>query len=370
MEKIRILHVVSAMNQGGIENAIMNFYRNIDREKVQFDFLMRSSEKGVFDDEIEALGGKIYRIQSTNPIKTILEADKFIKKNKKYYKAMHVHFLTWGSPMLVSAKIHGWKNRISHIHYAGGDLKGFSPIYILKRCLREVIKTFSTYYFACSNTAGKYYFGKRIIKKPEYRTINNAININKFNFDPTKREAVRKQLDISDSTIVLGHVSRLHPIKNPKFTIDVLNSLLKRGKDVKCIFVGDGEIRGEMEKHAKELGCLDRCLFTGAVYNPYDYMQAMDAFIFPSKVEGLGMVAIEAQTAGLKCFNSTGVPKECQLTDLTFFTPLEEGPDRWADLIEKELPYEREGQAENTKAKGYDIIPITKELEEFYLSLT
>lgn len=369
MEKIRILHVVSSMNQGGIENVIMNFYRNIDREKVQFDFLMRNSAKGVFDDEIESLGGKIYRMKEGNPVKSILEADKFIKKNKKNYKAIHVHYLNWGAPILVCAKIRGWKNRISHIHYAGRASTGITPLFIMQQFLRQVIKTFSTDYFACSRTAGEYYFGKRLTGKPKYKTINNAIDVKKFNYSQLMREEMRERLGIASSTTVLGQVSRLHGIKNPKFTIDILNSLLKRGKDVKCIFVGDGDMRLELENYAKSTGCYGNCIFVGAVHNAYDYMNAMDAFIFPSTNEGLGMVAIEAQTSGLKCFNSTGVPKECQITDLTFFTPLEDGPEKWADIIERELPYTREGQAENTTARGYDIKPISKDLEEFYLSL-
>lgn len=368
MGRTRILHIVNSMGQGGIENVIMNLYRNLDREKVQFDFLMPEGDKGFFDDEIEALGGKIYRISASNKLNEVKEIFNFIKSHKDY-KALHVHYLNWGVVALMAAKFYGWKHRISHIHYAGRVASGFNLDYIVKTFIRQLVRSTTSHYFACSNTAGLYYFGKRNVKKSNYRVLNNAIDINKFNYKPETRASLRRELGIEDNTLVLGQVSRLHKIKNPAFTIDVLNSLRKRGVDAKCIFVGDGELRKELEEYSASLGCSDYCIFVGSVDNPYDYMQAMDALVFPSKVEGLGMVAIEAQATGLKCFNSTGVPEECSISDLTYFIPLAEGPEKWGDLIARERHYKRESRVENVTANGYNIVSVAKGLEDFYLNL-
>ena len=362
---IRVLQIVSSMNRAGIENALMNYYRNIDREQVQFDFLVAKESRGAFDDEIESLGGKIYRIPMSNPVKYLMGLNKFFRHHKEY-DICHLHHLPWGSLTLPFAKLHGLHHRISHVHFAK-DTNG--PLNI-KLLMRKIGKSFSTEYMACGRGAGEYYFGTKIIESDRFRVLLNAIESDKFDFNPSKRNDIRRKLGINEECFVIGQVARLRPVKNHKFTIDILSRLKNELADVKLIIVGDGELEEELKSYTREKGVEENCIFTGAVENPYDYMQAMDFLIFPSEQEGLGLVAIEAQTSGLKTLASTGVPVECKLTDLVSFLCLTSGPDRWAEKILEEKDYERRGRTEYIRVAGYDAKTAAGKLQEFYLNLS
>lgn len=364
MSTTRILHVVSSMNRAGIENALMNYYRYIDRQKIQFDFLMSKMEPSDFDEEIESLGGRIYRIPMSNPIKYLKGLYNFFKTHKEY-QIVHVHHLPWGALALTAAKANGVKNRISHVHFA----KDTSKLIGLKQMMREIAKRFSTYYFACGVIAGKNYFGAKRLEKPNFKVLNNAIDGAKFNFNTSIREKIRRELNIGDDTLVVGFVARLRPVKNPIFTLDVFKALSKKLPDVRLIMVGDGFMKPELEEYARQTGVAEKCIFTGAVDNPQDYMQAMDILLFPSINEGLGMVAVEAQATGLRCIASTGVPTECKLTELVTFLPVADGCEKWAEEILNGKDYQREGRIPEIRKAGYEAATTAGELQRFYLDL-
>lgn len=364
MEPVRILHIVSSMNRAGIENALMNYYRNIDRSRVQFDFLLAKPYKCDFDDEILALGGRIYRIPISNPMKYLLGLNKFFKTHKEY-KTIHVHHLPWGAMPLRIAKHHGITNLISHVHFSNDPGK-FAR---LQKRMNSLLRKHSTHYFACSRYAGEKFFGKKIASRNNFMVLNNSIEASKFAFDAGIREKMRKELGLGNNDFVIGQVASFSPNKNQEFTIDVLKNLKSMVPEAHCIFVGTGAIKNEIEDLAREKGVYDSCIFTGSVSNAYDYMQAMDVLVFPSHSEGLGMVAIEAQASGLPAIVSTGVPEECRLTELVTFMPLDAGAEAWAKEIASKRNYVRKARLEAVRDAGYDVAVTANMLEDFYLAL-
>ena len=363
---MRILHIVSSMNRAGLENALMNYYRNVDRDKIQFDFLLSKSQKGDFEDEIESLGGRIYRIPMSNPLKYLWNLNRFFSQHKEY-RICHLHHLPWGSLSLLFASLHGVQGRFSHVHFARYPMGKLS----VKRLMRWMSRHYSTRYFACGRIAGLNFYGPSIVSSPEFRVLNNAIQSEKFSFDEEVRRSVRAGLGIADDVLVVGQVGRMTPVKNHKFTVDILCELKKlRGGKVKCVFVGEGPLMQDIEECAKEKGVAEECIFTGSTDNPQDYMQAMDYLIFPSVIEGLGLVAVEAQASGLRCVASSGVPSECKLTELVDFLPLSDGAQKWASHILDNSDYVRQSRQEEILRAGYDVRSQSKELQNFYLAFS
>lgn len=364
---IRVLHVVSSMPRAGLENALMNYYRHIDRNEIQFDFLMAKKERGDFDDEIESLGGKIYRIPMSNPINYIKDLNKFFKKHKEY-TVCHVHHIPWGALSILMAKFNGVPTRISHVHFAKSPSRALSA----KSLMKWISRRFANRYFACGQVAGQNFFGEKIVEGPDFMIIKNAIDTERFRYDETVRRSLREKLGIAPDDFVIGHVARMTPVKNHKFTIDILHNLksLKGTGKFKCIFVGDGPLRKEIEYYATEKGVAAECVFTGSVGDTQAYFQAMDYLIFPSLAEGLGLVVIEAQVAGLKCIASTGVPEESRLSDLVDFLPLEIGALKWAEFVLENGKYKRQSRLSDVKEAGYDIKSTVMELEKLYRQLS
>ena len=360
----RVIHIVSAMDRAGLETALMNYYRNIDRKQLQFDFLVSKTYHAEYDDEIKKLGGKIYCIPMSNPIKYLIEIFRFFREHKEY-RVCHLHHLPWGALTLIAAKSGGIKNRICHVHYS----KDRSRFLVVKDIMKKIAKKFSTWYFACSKFAGRNFYGNKIVFNQNFKMLPNAIALERFTYNPVIRNIKRKELGITDNTILLGQVSRLETVKNPLFTIEVLSHLKTHLPEVRCLFVGDGSLRPHLKAFAEEKGVFELCTFIGTVENPEDYMQAMDVLIFPSLIEGLGMVAIEAQASGLPCIASTGVPEECNVANLVSFIPLESGAEKWAKAVLNLIGKERTSRVEDVGKSGYDIHTEAINLQNFYLEL-
>lgn len=374
MAPIRVLHILHSMNRGGIENFIMNQYRNVDRSKVQFDFLLRDPARGAFDDEIEAMGGRIYRMPRltlSNPFRYVKAVDRFFKEHGGEYTICHSHMNATSAIPLWVAKRNGIKYRISHSHtvapYSQLDLKKKCKVFGLKLL---PLKKMATHLFACSNDAGVWLFGKKAVENGEVKIVRNSIDLQRFDYNPAKRIDMRQTLQAADSTLVVGHIGRFVRQKNHKFAIDILAELVKIVPDTKFVFLGDGPLKPGVEQYAKERGVGGNCLFSGTVPNVGDYVQAMDAFCFPSRHEGLGMVAIEAQTSGLKCYVSENVPQECKVTDLVDFLPLSDGAERWAKAVAKARSCNRYGRTKEVGAAGYDVAVTARWLQDFYLRLS
>lgn len=365
----RVLHILHSMNRGGAENALMNYYRCIDKDKVQFDFLLTDSHKCDFEDEILSLGGRIYRVpllSLQNPFKYINSVNKFFK-NHPEYRIAHSHTSSKSVFPLAIAKFRGVPVRISHSHSSKSEtgLKG-----IIRNLLMPLLKSTANIYLSCGEQASDWLYGKKFSKSGKVKIIRNVINADRFRYNPSKRESIRSILGIEAETFVIGHVARFCDVKNHKFSVDILKELLAKVPDSLLLLVGDGPLRDEIAAHAKSLAVESKIRMVGVVPNVYDYEQAMDAFILPSFYEGLPLSIIEAQVSGLPCFTTKGtVSTECSVTDLVKYLPLEAGAKRWADEILKVRGVDRVDRFEQIKQAGYDADTSAKMLQNLYVEL-
>lgn len=363
---IRVLHVVTIMNLGGIETLLMTLYRNIDRNIIQFDFLVHRDEEGFFDDEIKNLGGRLFHIRGLSPrfyfdYKTQLK--KILKEN--HYNIVHSHLNANSSIVLGIAKGMGVKCRIAHSHIdkSTGGLKG-----VMKSINKLFINGVSTNRFACSEQAGKWLFGRAI----DFRVFANAIDTSKFCFNESIRNSIRKTLNIEDSTIVIGNVARFNFQKNHTFMIDAFTTFVTKYPDSKLLLLGEGELLGEIKNKTSALGIGDKVIFAGAVGNANEYLNAMDVFLFPSVFEGLGIVAIEAQTNGLSVVMNHTLPRELDVTPLIYRLSLTSPLVDWAEAIwnKGSNKIDRTGWQSMVIDKGYDVQENVRFLTSFYQRIT
>lgn len=355
---VRVLHVITGMGSGGAEALIMNWYRNIDRTKVQFDFLLRSDDN-MYSEEINKMGGKVYVMPSypRHYIKNYRDTKEFLKKNR--YKIIHVHgnALIYTNILPMAKKL-GIPCRIMHSHNTDTQKKMYRPVHYLKRIN---ITKYITDALACSDEAGKWMF-----KNHDFTVLKNGIEINKFIYDSELRSKKRKELGIEDK-FVFGHVGKFLPSKNHYFLINVFEKVVKQSPECVLLSIGEGPLQEEIERMALDKGIADKIRFLGVRRDVNELMQAMDLFLFPSLFEGLGIVLIEAQTSGLHTLVSSQVVRECKITDLVRFLPLEE--PQWINAIMNYMdsPEREQYRTNEIIEAGYDMKQVVKSLERFYL---
>lgn len=359
---IRVLQIVPNMQNGGLENLIMNIYRNIDRSKVQFDFLVHYKERKFFDDEIEELGGRIFRLplrNDNNLFKYVIDLNNFYK-NHKEYKVIHCHMSSIGFINFLIAKHNGIKVRIAHSHNSNTD-KTFKGR--LKRIMMLPYKFASTINYACSTEAGKYLFGKQ-----NFEMIPNAIDTKKFKFDNKFRKEIREKYDIDDSDILIGHIGRFNVQKNHMFIIESFNNALKKNKNLKLMLLGDGELMQNIKAKIRKMNLQDKIILTGVVSDAWKYYSAFDIFVLPSIFEGLPVVGVEAQCSGVKCLFADNITKDVEITNAIKYLPLdlEVWSEKYADF-EFENIRNRKKYSKIVKESDFNIEKISKYLEEKYL---
>jgi glycosyltransferase involved in cell wall biosynthesis len=329
VNKIRILQVVGAMNRAGTETMLMNIYRNIDREKVQFDFISYSNDEAHYDEEIKDLGGRVIKLSNTRSIKEIYDA---IKKNGPY-DAVHSHTLFHCGLVNIAALLAGVKIRVSHAHTTLDDSHSYTrKIYI--KLMRWMITTFSTNLLACSNEAGKYLFEDKSIKKSSYSYFPNVIDYSTF---LTEASAEVKKFKVEEglgNSLIIGHIGRFIEAKNHTLLLEVMKIVLKKDPTIKLLLVGDGNLRKEIEEAGKKAGIFENIRFVGVRNDIPTMLQSMDVFVFPSLYEGLGLVLLEAQASGVPCIVSEVIQPEADLNiGLVSRISLKERPEIWADKI-------------------------------------
>jgi len=364
---MKILHVITALNRGGAETLLMNIYRNIDREKYKFYFLVFEEEKFEYEDEIIKLGGKIFRMKSpkeTGMLQYITVLKQLLKREE--FDVVHAHNLFNCGPTVFAAYLAGIKVRISHSHtnkYLDENRKIKKKIYyILSKFL---INIFSTNLIACSEQAGNFLF----YKLRKFRVLKNGININKFKFDDEKRNRLRNRYKIENDTIVIGHVGRFNNEKNHSFLIKTFHELLKLNNNIKLMLVGNGELENEIKNMVNDLNLMDKILFLGSVENVNEIYNAFDIFVFPSKFEGLGIVLIEAQCNGLPIIASDTITQEVNISNQIKYISLEKQPQYWAEAIyEKSTNKKRANNLKLILDSGYLIQSTVKDLEKIYTS--
>lgn len=355
----RIAHVVGKMVNGGVEAVVMNYYRHIDRSKVQFDFIVDEDSTYIPSEEIESLGGRIYIVPPYQKLnKYIPTLIKLFKENQ--YKIVHSHINTLSVFPLYAAKKAGVLVRIAHNHStaAPGEWKKN----ILKYTLRPFAKVYATHYAACSRYAGEWLFGKRSVERGEVTIFNNAIDLDKFKYDENVRNEVRKELGL-EGKFVIGHVGRFCYQKNQEFLIDVFEEVYKQNPNAVLMLVGDGPDREKIEEKVKQCKLSNQVLFLGNRIDADRLYQAMDVFVFPSRYEGLGMVAVEAQFCGAVTLMSDRVPDDAKILDSTLSLSLTCSAKEWADNILQKSSIER---INNGMYAKYDISKEAIKLMLYY----
>lgn len=375
MEPIRILHVVGLMNRGGAETLIMNLYRNIDRSKIQFDFLTHHSCKGAYDDEIKELGGRIYNVPygiKTFHFGYIKSLNEFFKSHKEY-KIVHSHMINTSGIICKVAKSNGVQVRIAHSHIAAPKHSLLQLVYF-RWYAKNLIPKYCNNFFACSEKAADYLYPKYILKD-NLKILKNSVDIDKFLPDAEKKKKVRHSLNI-DNKLVLGHVGRFETQKNHSFLIDVFARLKTEIPNSILLLVGGGALgneglKPEIEEKVRQLKLEEDVKFLGVRSDINEIMNAMDIFVFPSLYEGLPVTLVEAQATGLPCLIADTITKEIDLENSRVeFLPLN-NVNIWVDRI-KEMKNIKKTTIESCKesivSNGYDIKRTSKLIEEFYLN--
>lgn len=364
---LRVAHIIGKWVGGGVEAVVMNYYRNINKNEIQFDFICDEDSTNIPYEEINSLGGKVILIP---PYQKVFKYQKELKRvlEEGNYKIVHSHINALSVFPLKAAKKAGVPIRIAHSH-STTNKKEWKKNF-LKSILKPFSKVYATNYFCCTEHAGRWLFGNKEFDKGNVYIINNAIDIEKFKFNENIRIKKRAELGISKDITVYGHIGRFVDQKNHKFLIEVFSEIHKLNKNTKLIMVGKGPLEDDIKKQIKELNIEDDVLMLGQRLDANELYQVFDVFLFPSLYEGLGMVLVEAQASGCYCIASTCVPKVAKMTDLVEFESLDSTYE-WVKLAESinNKKCNRAIFSNIITKKGYNIKNEVKSLEEIYINL-
>lgn len=367
MDKIKVLHILGGpMGRGGTESFIMNYYRNMDHDRIQFDFIIQGNKKGIFDDELIELGSKFYYLpyKSKHPIKYIIGLNNIFQN--EHYKIVHSEMDSMGTWPLLQAKMCKIPVRIAHSHNTKVQTDNF-----IKKSINElskyILRYIATDYFACGKDAAIWLFGKRYYQNNKIKIINNAIDLEKFSFNKNKREYLRNKFKVNGIKVI-GHIGRFCEQKNHSFLIDVFYEYHKMNSSSCLVLIGSGVLKQFVEKKVCDLGLSDNVIFLGEIDNPQDMYNMFDLFLFPSLYEGLAIVMIEAQANGVPCLVSNTITKELMLSNVKDMS-LDSEPEIWAKKIDSCVRNVDLDAEALLRKNGYDINIEAKKLEKLYFDL-
>lgn len=358
---IRILHIVSSLGTGsGVMSVLMNYHRNIDKERIQFDYLSFKETEETYENEILSLGGKVYRISSPNMTREYQkEIDVFFENHKGEYLIIHCHPIFASVIFGKIAKKYGVKHVIQHSHtssYGHNKLSAIRNFFIM-----VIGKGIVTDYVACSEKAKKLFFWE---KTENVFLMRNALQIEKYEFSQKNRDEIRKNLNI-EKNIVIGHVGRFSKEKNHVFLLEIFKAFKEKKDNAKLLLVGDGSELQTIKMEAKKKHLQEDVVFVGRKTDVSAYMSAMDIFVFPSKFEGLGLVLLEAQINGLPCLASDCIPQEVTVSDLIKYKSLNDSVEEWA---EEAINLTREKNY-RIFLENYKIENVINEITQYYENL-
>lgn len=360
---IRVLHMIASLDVGGSQTVMMNIYRNIDREKIQFDFVIDHPKEDYFAEEIRSLGGRVYTMPAfhgTNAGEIKRDWNNFFYTHPEYH-ILHSHTRSYASLYLPVAKAHGVKTIIhSHSTSTGGGVKG-----AVKAVMQLPLRHQADVLMACSLDAGEWLYGKRACRSERFILLPNGIDTGRFVLAPGTRERYRRELGL-EGRYVIGNVGRFYDVKNHTFLLDVFQKIHAREPEAMLLLVGVGPLQQQMAQKAVELGVAEQVIMTGNRTDVPELLGAMDVFAFPSLWEGLPMTVVEAQAAGLPCVLSDTITKEVDVSPLVEYLPLGDA-EQWADALLTRRA--RLDVSKNIARAGFDIRSSVKRLTELYTRL-
>ena len=355
------------LNRGGAETMVMNYYRNINRTKVQFDFVVHREERGAYENEIEQLGGRIYRFMPLRPW-TIPQYKKQIKQffdEHPEYRIIHGQCSESGYYFYKEASKRGVPVIIAHAHssHVPFDLK-----LIGRTWMKLKMRPYLTHYLTCGKEAAEWLFGKRLAEKAII--LPNAIDTNHYEFSPITRQRLRQQLGFTDGDSVVCHVGSFVKPKNHRTIVEIFNIFHKQHPKSVLMLIGEGILMQEIQDQVKSFGLTDYVYFMGLREDVNLLLMAADVFLFPSLHEGFPLSLLEAQCSGLPCIISDSIPQETCITNLATRLSLKESTEQWAEAISRQSSFscDRADYAIQIAKAGYDIKKNAQWLEDFYLS--
>lgn len=364
---IRIALVIGKMDSGGKKNLVMEYYRHIDRDKIQFDFICDSDSQAIPNEEIQKLGGRIYRIRPyQNIVGNMWDMYRLCKEHR--YLLLHAYNSTMNIFPMFVAKVCGIPIRISESLSMAheGDKKT-----ILKKILRLMSKWFANYYMSCGDDCGRWQFGDALFDAGKVNVFKTVINTKFNSYDPIVREKTRKEFGWTNN-IVIGHIGRFTIQKNSIRLIEIFAAIVKKEPKAIMCLIGDGELKENMMVKIKELGIERQVNYLGCREDIQQFYNAMDCFLLPSLYEGLPVVGLEAESCGLPTFFSTEITREANACELGYFIDLLESEEKWADeildVVYENMPIRRSHANEVAKA-GFDSASEALRLQEYYLKI-
>ena len=364
MAKLRVLHMIGGLNTGGSQSLVLNLYKAINRDEIQFDFIIDEPSQLFYKPIIEELGGKIFTMPKFNGKNffTIKKAYKQFFKEHPEYKILHSHVRSYASLYIPVAKKFGVKT-IIHSHNTSNGV-GMQSLF--KKIMQIPLKRQADYLMSCSTIAGEWLFGKKACKKDNYIFVPNALNLSDFAYNEQARAEIRAEFNIEDK-FVIGNVGYFKEQKNHPFLIKFFNEIAKLKKDAVLLLVGQGELRPQIEKMVKEFNIEDKVIFAGVRGDVYKIYQAMDVFAFPSLWEGLPVTVVEAQASGVPCFISNTITKDIHITELIHALPIT-NTSVWVESI-LNCDVKRKDCSMQIKERGFDVNELAKSLTEFYFNI-
>lgn len=362
---VRVLQIIGIVCGGGVEAVIMNYYRHIDRSKIQFDFVVDGYEKTALDDEIESLGGKVYHVEpyKKNIFRYMRQIYHIVHDN--HYNIVHSNMNTLSVFSLFPAWLAGAHQRILHNHSTAVRSEGMRSM--MKMILRPFAPLFANRYAACSRLAGDWMYGKTMMASGRVTVINNAVDLDEYAFSQELREKYRQELHIPADAFVVGHVGRFMYQKNHTFLIDIFREIARQNPKAVLMLVGDGELRPEIEQKVASYNLADKVRFLGLRKDVKKLYNCMDVFVLPSWYEGLPVVSVEAQANGLTSIFSDQVTKESSLTQSALFINLKDGAINWAMCILRVHSGRNINALSDLRNAGFDIKERSRFLEKWYI---
>lgn len=363
MERIAV--VMGKMHSGGKKNLVMEYYRHIDRNRIQFDFICDKDSNAIPRGEIETMGGRVFEVTPyQNILGNLKDIQKICRQNR--YKIIH----GYNGTMNVFSMYAGWRSGIPiRINESISMAHNSDNKTVIKKLLKPFSQCFSTHYMANGQECGRWQFGNSLYEQGKVEVFKTVINTAKNAFDPEQRKRTRSILGFGQSMVV-GHIGRLTEQKNTLFLIDIFSEILLREPTAKLLIIGDGNLKEAMLKKISESGIRENVIYLGRREDIQQFYNAMDCFLLPSLYEGLPVVGVEAETCGLPVFFSTEIPRESSpCDDLGHFIGLDRPAKEWAEKMIEKTKYhmgKRSSRVEDVKKAGFDSEIEAGKLAEYY----